>query len=80
MMIIEVDEILPEHVLGWEFNLRVFYVDISARRPWSPPNQHYIKVHYLCTISGCGGSLQARGALDYKRQGDHVLSGGINGK
>ena len=32
------------------------------------------------TISGCGGSLQARGALDHKRQGDHVLSGGINGK
>ena len=32
----EVDEILPEHVLGWEFSLWVFYVDISARRPWSP--------------------------------------------
>ena len=33
---IDVDEILPEHVLGWEINLRVFYADISARRPWSP--------------------------------------------
>ena len=35
-LILRLTKIRPEHVLGWEINLRVFYVDISARRPWSP--------------------------------------------
>ena len=60
-------------------NLTTHYLGICLQ-PNEYCNYCILTQKLLPTISGCGGSLQARWALDHKRQGDHVLSGGINGK